>query len=238
MSEEPRPPPKKDIANELLRGPSLFVHLDPRRPGVIVPKSFTGQPQLVLQVGLNMVIPIPDLKVDDDGISCTLSFNRVPIFCRLPWSSIYALVGENGMGMVWQDDVPPEVAAQMSRSQKAQQQRKPKGKLAAVADESKPAPRKAREDAKTDGVAGIGDGSRREAKRPLEALSPPKPPESAPKRADIAPPPSSQGGSPKRAEPRGDEPRDTPSSSPEPSPPPSGGKKPRRELPPYLRVIK
>ena len=60
----------------------MFIHLDPRRPDVLVPKGFMGQPQLVLQVGLNMAIPIPDLKIDEGGISCTLSFNRAPFWCR------------------------------------------------------------------------------------------------------------------------------------------------------------
>ena len=69
-------PPKKEVAIALLEGPSMFVHLDPRRQGVVVPKHFMANPQLVLQIGLNMVIPIPDLVVDDDGITCTLSFGR------------------------------------------------------------------------------------------------------------------------------------------------------------------
>src|SRR6266540_2148784 len=64
-------PPKKDVALALLQGPSLFIHLDPRKPEVVVPSYFKKQPQLVLQVGLNMAIPIPDLKVDNDGVSCT-----------------------------------------------------------------------------------------------------------------------------------------------------------------------
>src|SRR4051812_18126929 len=138
MSDAPRqPPPKKEVALALLEGPSLFVHLDPRKNGVLVPKWFTGQPQLVLQVGLNMAIPIPDLKVDDDGVSCTLSFNRAPFFCRLPWSAIYALVGEDGRGAIWQDDVPPEVAVQMQKqqTQKGPVAKKPRAKLAAVEDE-------------------------------------------------------------------------------------------------------
>ena len=54
-----RLPPKKEVALALLEGPSLFIHLDPRRAGVIVPKWLMGQPQLVLQVGLNMAIRIP-----------------------------------------------------------------------------------------------------------------------------------------------------------------------------------
>jgi stringent starvation protein B len=95
----------------------MFIHLDPRKPDVVVPPYFKKQPQLVLQVGLNMNIPIPDLKIDDEGVSCTLSFNRRLFWCRLPWTAIYALVGEavegeDMKGMLWPDDVPSEVAAQ------------------------------------------------------------------------------------------------------------------------------
>ncbi|MEM1030893.1 MAG: ClpXP protease specificity-enhancing factor SspB [Myxococcota bacterium] len=113
--DKPRLPPKKDVALALLQGTSLYVHLDPRRPSVLVPKHFLEQPQLVLQLGLNMAVRIPDLEVDDDGITCTLSFNRTPFWCRLPWSAVFALVGEDGRGMVWPNDVPRELAAQARR---------------------------------------------------------------------------------------------------------------------------
>ncbi|MEY4547826.1 MAG: hypothetical protein RL685_4021 [Pseudomonadota bacterium] len=119
-------PSKKAVALDLLERTSLFVHLDPRRPGVIVPLAFAKQPQLVLQVGLNMAISIPDLEVGETGISCTLSFNRRPHFCRLPWSAIYALIGQEGGGMVWPEDVPPEVVAQQrSAAKKEAPARKP-----------------------------------------------------------------------------------------------------------------
>jgi stringent starvation protein B len=116
MADTPILPPKKEVAEVLLEGPSVFVHLDPRRDGVIVPKWFKNQPQLVLQIGLNMAVPIPDLLVDDDGISCTLSFNRAPYKCFLPWPAVYALIGEDGRAMIWPDDVPPELAAQLERA--------------------------------------------------------------------------------------------------------------------------
>lgn len=117
-------PRKQAVALDLLERTSVFVHLDPRRPGVIVPQGFLKQPQLVLQIGLNMAIAIPDLEVGDDGISCTLSFNKRPHFCRLPWSSIYALIGESGGGMVWPEDVPPEVVSQQRAA--AKKEAKPK----------------------------------------------------------------------------------------------------------------
>ncbi len=108
-------PPKPDVMNALLQGPSVYVHLDPRRDGVVVPPWFKKQPQLVLQLGLNMAVPIPDLEVGAEGISCTLSFNRKPHWCAMPWNAVYALVGEDGRGMIWPDDVPPELATEQRR---------------------------------------------------------------------------------------------------------------------------
>jgi stringent starvation protein B len=105
-------PPKKEVALALLERSSVHVHLDPRAPGVVVPAWFKKQPQLVLQIGLNMPVPIPDLRLDEEGMSCTLSFNRTPFYCVVPWSGVYAMVGDDGRGMVWPDDVPPEVATQ------------------------------------------------------------------------------------------------------------------------------
>jgi stringent starvation protein B len=105
-------PPKKEVALALLERSSVHLHLDPRAPGVVVPAGFKKLPQLVLQIGLNMPVPIPDLRLDEEGMSCTLSFNRAPFFCVVPWGSVYAMVGDDGRGMVWPDDVPPEVEQQ------------------------------------------------------------------------------------------------------------------------------
>jgi hypothetical protein len=78
-------PPKPDVALALLQSAmSVYVHLDPRGSDVLVPAWFKKQPQLVLQVGMNMAVPIPDLDVGKAALSCTLSFNRRPEFCRIP----------------------------------------------------------------------------------------------------------------------------------------------------------
>jgi hypothetical protein len=116
LSNDPRAPPldpsaKKDVALAILATQSMFVYLDPRRPGVLVPKQFGRQSQLMLQVGRTMAIPIPDLDVSDAGITATLSFSRHPFLCQIPWPAVYALVGEDGQGGVWSEDVPPEIAA-------------------------------------------------------------------------------------------------------------------------------
>jgi hypothetical protein len=92
---------------------TLFIHLDARRAGVRVPEKHKGDPQLVLQVGRHMAIPIPDLQIDASGVHATLSFQDKPFHCDVPWAAVFALVGEDGRGMIYPDDTPPEVQAMM-----------------------------------------------------------------------------------------------------------------------------
>jgi hypothetical protein len=114
MSDGPLPY-KRDVANQLLRKGSLFIHLDPRVSDVVVPPWLRHQAQLVLQVGLDMPIPIPDLRVDENGIFGTLSFSRTPFACNVPWSAVFALVGDEGRGMVWPESMPAEIVAEVER---------------------------------------------------------------------------------------------------------------------------
>ena len=232
-------PSKKDVVLALLQGPSVFVHLDPRKKGVVVPANFRKQPQLVLQIGLNMAVSIPDLRVDDEGVSCTLSFSRSPFWCALPWSAIYALVSEDGPGMVWPDDVPPEVAAQMQAAVTKQTPKRPRPKLAAVG------PRPDSEEAPSEPQPAPVAEEAADPNAPAVPLSPvPAAASASPKGgADVVPLrpqkkepepayksiPDSVAGAESDAD-------DTPR-PPGPRPVP-GSKKPRRELPPYLRVIK
>lgn len=99
----------RQIAEHLLSKGSLFVHLDPRRAGVVVPPWLTHQPHLVLQFGHNMPIPIPDMVVGDAGIAGTLSFSRTKFGCNVPWSAVFALIGDAGRGMDWQENMPAEL---------------------------------------------------------------------------------------------------------------------------------
>jgi stringent starvation protein B len=114
-------PPKKDVALALLEESTVRIFLDPRRDGVIVPAWLRKQPQLLLDVGLNTPIPIPDLHVGDDAISCTLSFNRSPFYCVIPWTAVFALLGDGDRGMLWPDDVPDEVSLQPAKPKPAKE---------------------------------------------------------------------------------------------------------------------
>src|SRR3954471_11525955 len=102
-------PPKKEVALALLERSNVDVYLDPRAKGVVVPPQFRKEPRLILKIGLNMPVPIPDLRLDDESMSCTLSFNRSPFYCVVPWPSVFAMVGDDGRGMVWPDEMPPEL---------------------------------------------------------------------------------------------------------------------------------
>ncbi len=131
---------------DLLAKSGVFVYLDPRREGVVVPAGFKKQPELMLQIGLNMAVAIRDLEVDDDGITCTLSFNRSPFWCRMPWHSVFALVSdEDRRGAVWAEDAPRE-----SKMSKAPQIEPPRPRLRAVGpDERAPAPEPAAAEPRT-----------------------------------------------------------------------------------------
>jgi len=229
-------PPKKEVALALLEGPSMFVHLDPRRDGVKIPPRFRDKPQLVLQIGLNMFVPIPDLKVDDEGITCTLSFDRAPFWCCMPWTAVYALVGEDGRGMMWPNDIPPEVVAQMQNPQQQQQSReapktpgkRPRPKLSAVGSTPKE-----RDSQPGEGVVEEAPPVSAQTERPEKGIRAPK--NSSLRATEEASSRVSDGNAARSSD--GDDAPPPPEPTQRPSSP-SGTKKPKRELPPYLRVIK
>ena len=235
----------------------MYIHLDPRADTVKVPAWFKKQPQLVLQVGLNMAVPIPDLHVDEQGLSCTLSFNRAPFYCMIPWPAVFALVGENGQAMVWAEDVPAEVAAQ-AQAQKAPPE-KPRSHLRSVGEgESAPPPPAAQApeapekkstgkprktvkvakpetasaSAKPEGKAAPAKASKASASKAASKAAEPKPnplAKSATKKPAAAARPV--------AEHAAAMPAKTPP-KPEPARAATDISKPKRELPPYLRVVK
>jgi stringent starvation protein B len=103
-------PSKQEAFAALLNEGWVSLHIDARRPGVVVPTPFSSQAHLILQYGRNMPLPIPDLEVTPAGISATLSFARVPHRTYVPWSAVYIVACTNGAGVLYQEDVPPEVS--------------------------------------------------------------------------------------------------------------------------------
>jgi stringent starvation protein B len=104
-----KPPVKKAIAETITRAGALLVHLDARRPDVVVPSYLKRDGHLVLQVGHDLEPPIPDLRIDEQGISGTLSFKHLPFHVTVPWAAIYGLVDKNQQGTIWDADVPEDM---------------------------------------------------------------------------------------------------------------------------------
>jgi stringent starvation protein B len=216
MSSTQPLPPKKEVALALLERSSVYVHLDPRQNAVVVPPWFKKQAQLVLQIGLNMPMPIPDLRLDDDGMSCTLSFNRSPFFCVVPWASVFAMVGEDGRGMVWPDDVPAEVARQAQvRAVDATVRKEAPSKPALEKETKAPEvakPKRPRKRAPLAAVPDAGDGQAKKPAKRAPAADRGAQPQAGAARPVVAPAPMVR--------------------------PASNGSRKKRELPPYLRVVK
>lgn len=85
----------------------VLIVVNPACAGVRLPDELmaAGQP-VALHIGYRTAIPIPDLRLDEQGISGTLSFRRQPFGCQLPWPSLLQVsVGEEHL--VWLAPPPP-----------------------------------------------------------------------------------------------------------------------------------
>jgi hypothetical protein len=92
----------------LSSGGTVSLLLDGRHPDVDLPTRLCSQNHVQLDIGLNMSIPIPDLEIDDAGITATLSFNRSPELCFVPWGALWG--ARSGIGkVIWPADVPSEL---------------------------------------------------------------------------------------------------------------------------------
>lgn len=219
MESPPRKlPPKKDVLDKFLGNGSARVFLDPRKAGVIVPKWFAKQAELVLRVGYTLNPPIPDLLVTDEAVSCTLSFNRAPFWCKMPWHAVFAVVSDvDGRGVVWPEDVPLE--SQLLKPAR------PKPKLASVKDgapSEKPPEEKG------------GEAEASSSDSQAEAA------DKAPVERDAEPPTTEAGAgeTPAQAEPPAATSAEPPATSGDAEKDDSTSKKTKRQLPPYLRVVK
>lgn len=227
-----KPPPKRDVMLTLLeQAESVFVNFDPRRDGVVVPAHLKRQPRVVLQYGLNMRIPIPDLDIGEEGIGATLSFDRLPTWTFVPWSAVFAIISQDQRGMLWEADLPREIEAEHKKATSPGE-----GKKSAqppASQEQKP------ERAKSGRKS---SGGKRPALRAVDGGGESRPSESRPQQElRAAPTRVSEPASASMSEPTTEKAEETPRPAresdeivelPEPEP------KKKREIPPYLRVVK
>jgi len=86
-------------------GTLVHVHFDPRT--AVVPPAFRKDARVLLQYGSQLVVPIPDLEVSEEGLRATLSFDRKPFATFVPWDAVRAIGGEVGndtIGKMWEPE--------------------------------------------------------------------------------------------------------------------------------------
>jgi len=115
------------------------VHLDARRPGVIVPPQHANDAHL--RLNLCYRYSIPDFEIDDRRVQATLSFSGTSFQCILPWESIFGITSHAGDGQVWPEDLPTEVMQTLTRPERTPAPRNERPGLAAVPREARPADR-------------------------------------------------------------------------------------------------
>lgn len=93
----------------LSTGQSVFVYLDPRSEFTLVPERFTKQDLLVLEIGLNMQVPVQGLEVQETGILVTLRFQGKFEPCFIAWRSVYEF-RQDGKRHVCKPYMPSEPA--------------------------------------------------------------------------------------------------------------------------------
>jgi hypothetical protein len=74
----------------LLEQGDVLTHINALLPDVIVPKMARHE-HLVLQIGLNLPVPITGLGIDSEGITGTFTFDRQPYWCNIPWTAVFAI---------------------------------------------------------------------------------------------------------------------------------------------------
>ncbi len=113
------PGKKESLLAYLARGIAM-VHLDARRPGVVVPSQYAMDAHL--RLNLSYRYGIPDLEISDQRIQATLSFGGRPFRCTLPWGCVFGITSHGtGDGQVWPEDLPVEVVHTMADRQNGTQ---------------------------------------------------------------------------------------------------------------------
>lgn len=103
---------RESLILKLLEDGDVMIKLDAREHNVIVPKNFKTNPELYLLIGLNLAIPIHDLKIDESGISGIFSFNRKPETVSIPMdaiSEVWSTVTSLGFKFKKPSEQPPSI---------------------------------------------------------------------------------------------------------------------------------
>ena len=103
-------PDKKERLLAALDKGMVMLHLDARRPGVLVPTHLRTEHHLRLNVSYRF--DPPDLSVSDWGVRSTLSFSGSRFTVAVPWSALFAITSYVTQEFwLFAEDLPEEVIA-------------------------------------------------------------------------------------------------------------------------------
>ncbi len=89
----------------------VMIHLDARRPGVLVPASLRGEAHL--RLNLSYRFDPPDLTVGEWGVRSTLSFSGSRFTVAVPWSALFAIASHVTKEFwMYPEEMPPELLQQ------------------------------------------------------------------------------------------------------------------------------
>ncbi|SEL47782.1 stringent starvation protein B [Stigmatella aurantiaca] len=111
-------PDKKERLLAALEQGLVMVHLDARRPGVLVPTHLRNESHLRLNISYRF--DPPDLAVGEWGVRSTLSFSGSRFTVAVPWSALFAITSHVTKEFwLYPDDIPVEFLQQTMVTSKA-----------------------------------------------------------------------------------------------------------------------
>jgi stringent starvation protein B len=107
--EDIPPNEKRDALLRLMESGVAMVHLDARKPGVVVPAQHAKD--FHLRLNFSWRYKIGDLDIGGDKIVGTLSFSGRSFRCEVPWSAVFGITSAENIeiGEVYLKDLPDEL---------------------------------------------------------------------------------------------------------------------------------
>jgi stringent starvation protein B len=101
------PEKKQHLLSALDRG-MVMVHLDARRPGVVVPGEFRTESHL--RLNLSYRFEPSDLSVGEWGLRSTLRFSGNRFTVAIPWCAVFGITSHASHEFwMFPEDMPPEL---------------------------------------------------------------------------------------------------------------------------------
>jgi hypothetical protein len=125
---------QRTTIERLLNDEQVLVHVNPQRPGVLLPEHLADNRTVTLRLSRYFK---GELVTDEERVTAELLFGSQYCTCVLPWDCIWGASSITGEEFVWASAAPEEimhmVMSHHSSTQSPSRQRRPHGKSRAAA---------------------------------------------------------------------------------------------------------